>query len=426
MLSADNQRLIELKFICDLNTENPVCVLNTNKQVIANNNRFSNTYLNKDDIIWETVNNSWGQQQLLKNKEYMIIKWKLNRPELIKLLDNIPIYIWVMDKDGKCIYYSGKTCSVPLIDTNMIDLLEKRGDFRIVQDIKKALSGTATSNLYDVVIENKKRKIESHFSPIFEQIDDKRVLVSVSGVSIDITEHLENTLNDTILDSIKIKSDFIGITSHELRSPLVGLMGFLEVLESTVLSIEQIEYVKIIRESSNSLLNTINSILDYSKIKSGIVNIESEEINIIEIIDSIIKTKEYEIKTNYEPEVFPKLLGDSIKLKKVIQVLVDNAVKFNKNEPILVKTRINELNADDCTFVISVKDSGIGIPIEIQDKIFQPFVQVDSSVERKYDGAGLGLAIIKGLLDLMKGKITFKSEINNGSEFCVELKLKLI
>lgn len=425
-MSTDNEKLIELKFICDLNTENPVCVLNKSKQIIANNSRFFKTYLNKDDIIWETVSNSWGQQQLLKNKEYMIIKWKLNRPELIKLLDNIPIYIWVMDKDGKCIYYGGKTCTISLIDKNMIEVLEKVGYLKIIQDIKKALAGTATSNLYDVVIENKKRKIESHFSPIFEQIDDKRVLVGVSGVSIDITEHLENTLNDTILDSIKIKSDFLGITSHELRSPLVGLMGFLEALESTVLSTEQIEYVKIIRESSDSLLNTINNILDYSKIKSGIVNIESEEIDIIEIIDSIIKAKDYEIKTNYEPEVFPKLLGDSIRLKKVMQVLIDNAVKFNKNEPILVTTRINELNTDDCTFVIYVKDSGIGIPIEIQDKIFQPFVQVDSSVERKYDGAGLSLAIIKGLLDLMKGKITFKSEINNGSEFCVELKLKLI
>ncbi len=222
----------------------------------------------------------------------------------------------------------------------------------------------------------------------------------------------------------KTKSEFLANMSHEVRTPMSGVIGMADILLDTHLTPEQHEYAGTIRESADSLLNIINDILDFSKIEAGKLSMEKIDFELHVTIDNVIdlfavKAEErgLDFSCFMNPEVPSLLQGDPGRLKQVLINLVSNAIKFTKNGEVVFS--INQVKETDShtTLRFVVSDTGIGIPEEHVNRLFQSFSQIDSSTTRKFGGTGLGLAISKQIIDLMGGLIGVESEEGKGSTF---------
>jgi len=226
----------------------------------------------------------------------------------------------------------------------------------------------------------------------------------------------------------RAKSAFLANMSHEIRTPMNGVIGMTELLNMTILTEEQSSYVEALSESGNNLLDLINSILDLSKIEADKVKIELAEFNLRHCIDSVVRTqksvihgKGLSLNVDVAREVPVILVGDSLRVKQIILNLLGNAIKFTAKGGITISAQFLD-RSDRCQRLqISVRDTGVGISAEALDRIFQPFVQEDSSINRKFGGTGLGLSISRRLAELMNGSISVESEAGGGSCFTVIL-----
>lgn len=225
------------------------------------------------------------------------------------------------------------------------------------------------------------------------------------------------------------KSRFLATMSHELRTPLNSFIGMVELLKMTEMNEEQCEYTNMAEKSGYTLLNLINEVLDFSKIEADRIELEEIPVIIRDLKDRVqavtmplIKKNDNEFEFSVEKEVPSTILGDPLKLAQILINLVSNASKFTKEGRIEVAVchvpAVSEDEADKPSMLeFSVRDTGIGMPKEKQEQIFQPFMQVDNSTTRKYGGTGLGLAISKRLVELMDGDIWVESQEGEGSRF---------
>lgn len=221
------------------------------------------------------------------------------------------------------------------------------------------------------------------------------------------------------------KSRFLANMSHEIRTPLNGVMGMLQLLQMTGLTEEQADYIKISKASSDSLLEVINDILDYSKIEAGKLELENHNFCIKEFIKDLlilfkpsIQNKGLILEALIEDNVPDILVGDSFRLRQILSNLIGNAVKFTHKGRIDITIRkIEELANKEIKLGFIVKDTGIGIREDKINDIFKCFNQADSSTTRQYGGTGLGLSICKSLVEKMKGEIYAESVVGEGSSF---------
>ncbi len=225
-------------------------------------------------------------------------------------------------------------------------------------------------------------------------------------------------------DATRAKSEFLANMSHEIRTPMNAIMGMAHLALKTELTAKQYDYLKKVDISAKSLLGIINDILDFSKIEAGKLDMEAVDFQLEDTLDNIstligIKTQEkgLELLFKTDPSVPTALIGDPLRLGQILINLANNAVKFTDSGEIVVATELVQKNDRQVTLKFSVRDSGIGMTGEQAAKLFQPFMQADSSTTRKYGGTGLGLTISKRLAEMMGGKIWVESRPGQGSTF---------
>ena len=250
------------------------------------------------------------------------------------------------------------------------------------------------------------------------------VLASV----IDITERKQaeemRLQRDRAVDASQLKSQFVATMSHELRTPLNAIIGAAELLRATTLDDRQRTFVETVDDSAEALLALISSILDFSKIEAGKVDLESRDFELEAVIDGaaallapIALGKGLAFHTEVDPLIPPVLRGDQVRLRQIVLNLVGNAVKFTERGRVVVRAIAAETTSRSARVRFEVQDSGIGISEQTIGKLFEPFVQADSSSSRVYGGTGLGLSISKRLVELMDGEIGVSSEVGTGSLF---------
>jgi two-component system sensor histidine kinase/response regulator len=253
------------------------------------------------------------------------------------------------------------------------------------------------------------------------------------GVLVDVTSRklaeeganrARDRVRDLALETARLRSDFLASMSHEIRTPLTGIIGTGELLSHSDLTSEQRRLTEIIRSSGELLLTVVNDILDFSKLAAGKFVLEKLDFDLVELTETLVdsfaataRAKGIELALHADIHMPTGLRGDQSRLRQILNNLVANAIKFTERGEVTVRATRAEETAADVLVRFEVVDTGIGIPLAAQGRLFQPFVQAEGSTSRRFGGTGLGLVIAAKLTEQMGGDIGFESEPGKGSNF---------
>ena len=387
----------------------------------------------KDDgsIYWEkvlispvlskdkTISNYVAIKEDTTEKKLLTESLKESNKALSTITDNLPVGVMIVD-NNKQIIQINKTASkimgfgnsekalAHLTNSSYDELFStnKKEEYR---DEQTGVNVASLEERLEIKENNISREILKNIIPI--SLEQKEVFLEAF---MDISAQKEIQKKEA--ESNKAKSEFLANMSHEIRTPMNGIIGATELLAKTRLSKEQKNVVSIIGRSCDNLLNIINDILDFSKIEAGKMKIESYAFNLRSTVDYLMDQMSFrslekgiEILNDVEDTIPPFLIGDESRLIQVLVNLMGNAVKFTSEGEVVLKVEIEQQKGTNVVLHFSVEDSGIGIPKNKLEKIFESFTQADGSTTRKFGGTGLGTSISKMLVELMGGKIWVES-----------------
>lgn len=288
---------------------------------------------------------------------------------------------------------------------------------RINQPLKQALQ--ITSQITRVHREDFKE---------LETSNEPRLLLH--AIETMVTEMVDAKIGAESAD--RAKSDFLARMSHEIRTPMTAISGLTELAMESAVDSEQKEYLEGVRSSAEHLTELINAVLDFSKIDGGHLILEKIPFSLRDTLQATVqpltfraRQKGLSCEVSMPSEIPDQFVGDPVRLRQIITNLVGNAVKFTRQGGVTITVAESRRDGEDVVLAICVRDTGIGIPPEVREHIFDPFVQADGSMTRKYGGTGLGLAIVRQLVEMMGGRVSVVSEVGRGSEFHFTIQCKL-
>ena len=369
------------------------------------------------------------------------------------LVDRLPINVTRKDLEGRITFVNGPFCE--LVGKSPNELIGKTDYDLFPADLADKYRRDdahvfATGKSFHAVeaneAEGKRRFFEVWKVPVR---DAGGAIVESQAVFWDVTEREENrealarekdllaAARKAADDANQAKSEFLANMSHEIRTPINGIVGITELLISGVRPTDQHNYLQVIHDSGEALTLLVNDILDFSKVEAGELTIEETETDLADVIGNALKPlairahqEGLEICCDIDPDIPPIMLSDPVRLRQVVTNLVANAIKFTDDGQIVVKVdvvnrEIVDSNADELELEFRVEDTGIGIPADKVDRIFEAFAQASSSTTRLYGGTGLGLAIASRIVETMGGKLRCESTLGQGTTFHFDLKMRI-
>lgn len=275
-----------------------------------------------------------------------------------------------------------------------------------------------------IKIENQNAILENYNKNLEDMVDQRTNELKERNDELESKNHELEIAWIKANEATESKSSFLAMISHEIRTPINGIIGMAYLMLRTKLNAKQNDYTHKIRSSAENLLEIINDVLDISKLEAGKVNLEKIPFSIEEVFELISNQLGYKCSEKGLELIFKNdinlpeiIIGDALRIRQILLNLINNAIKFTEKGEIIVSTRIIEDGSDQVKIEFSIEDTGIGIDSGKLSKLFTPFQQADDSISRKYGGTGLGLSICKHFVDLMAGEIWVESELNKGSKF---------
>ena len=372
-------------------------------------------------------------ESVVKKYEQLLVQ---NQERLQSILDNATSMIYIKDLTGRYLLINKRFKEVfKLSDDEIIgktdyEFARPEQAKRFSETDEKVKQTGMASELEEVIeIEGKKHTILITKFPL---LDAQNKIYGVSGIATDITERV--IYQQQLIEAKKtaeaakiMQEQFLANMSHEIRTPMNGIQGMTDLLLVTSLNVEQMDFVKTIKRSSDNLLVIINDILDFSKIKAGKLLIEKIDFYLDEVLDNIKATfkhrvieKGVDLQITVADNVPKRLNGDPHRLNQILINLTGNAMKFTSKGKVAIQVMAVKTKSG-LALQFEITDTGIGIEQENIGQIFESFTQASIETSRKYGGTGLGLAITKQLIELQEGRISVKSILNHGTTFSFSL-----